>query len=204
MKLWRNEEHPVPERRGKDDSAQVGGEDVLTSAAGAETEMNAGIGIGTFAGTGDVSGAEERDGRKAFDRGLYYLQFSAKTEFEMRQKLAEQGFSPASVDYAVLQLKSYRYLDDEAYARRYLERGGNRKSERQLRYELQKKGISGELLDLVFEEDPIDEEERITALLKKRGYFGECSDPTERQKHAAYLTRKGFSYEAIRKAMQRL
>lgn len=30
--------------------------------------------------------------RKARDKGLYYLQFSDKTESEMRKKLAEQGF----------------------------------------------------------------------------------------------------------------
>ena len=57
--------------------------------------------------------------REARNKGLYYLQFSGKTENEMRKKLAEQGFSPASVEDAVLFLKHYRYLDDEDYARRY-------------------------------------------------------------------------------------
>ncbi len=56
------------------------------------------------------------------NKGLYYLQFSGKTENEMRKKLAEQGFSPASVEDTVLFLKHYRYLDDEDYARRYVEK----------------------------------------------------------------------------------
>lgn len=30
--------------------------------------------------------------REARNKGLYYLQFSGKTENEMRKKLAEQGF----------------------------------------------------------------------------------------------------------------
>ena len=60
--------------------------------------------------------------REARNKGLYYLQFSGKTENEMRKKLAEQGFSPASVEDAVLFLKHYRYLDDEDYARRYVEK----------------------------------------------------------------------------------
>ena len=51
--------------------------------------------------------------REARSNGLYYLQFAGKTENEMRKKLAEQGFSPASVEDAVLFLKHYRYLDDE-------------------------------------------------------------------------------------------
>ena len=36
--------------------------------------------------------------REARNKGLYYLQFSGKTENEMRKKLAEQEFSPASVE----------------------------------------------------------------------------------------------------------
>ena len=54
--------------------------------------------------------------REARNKGLYYLQFSGKTENEMRKKLAEQEFSPASVEDAILFLKHYRYLDDEDYA----------------------------------------------------------------------------------------
>ena len=61
---------------------------------------------------------------KAREKGVYYLQFSSKTEEEMRRKLAEQGFSPASVDSAVKFLKERRYLNDEDYARRYLEKNG--------------------------------------------------------------------------------
>ena len=69
---------------------------------------------------------------EARNKGLYYLQFSGKTENEMRKKLAEQGFSPASVEDAVLFLKHYRYLDDEDYARRYVEKNDHKKSIRQM------------------------------------------------------------------------
>ena len=68
---------------------------------------------------------------KAREKGVYYLQFSSKTEEEMRRKLAEQGFSPASVDSAVKFLKERRYLNDEDYARRYLEKNGKKKSRKQ-------------------------------------------------------------------------
>ena len=43
------------------------------------------------------------------------------------KKLAEQEFSPASVEDAILFLKHYRYLDDEDYARRYVEKNGHKK-----------------------------------------------------------------------------
>ena len=91
----------------------------------------------------------ETERLRAREKGVYYLQFSSKTEEEMRRKLAGQGFSPASVDYAVDYLKERRYLNDEDYARRYVEKNGKRKSERQIRYDLSQKGISSEIIDSV-------------------------------------------------------
>lgn len=41
------------------------------------------------------------DEKEARNKAVYYLQFSSKTEWELRKKLAEQGFLPASVDSAI-------------------------------------------------------------------------------------------------------
>ena len=85
--------------------------------------------------------------REARNKGLYYLQFSGKTENEMRKKLAEQELSPASVEDAILFLKHYRYLDDEDYARRYVEKNGHKKSIRQMKFDLRQKGVSDDLVE---------------------------------------------------------
>ena len=118
---------------------------------------------------------------KAREKGVYYLQFSSKTEEEMRRKLAEQGFSPASVDSAVKFLKERRYLNDEDYARRYLEKNGKKKSRKQLQYELSRKGISREILELVFEEMPGDEREQILEILRKRQFPLDGGEPEEKK-----------------------
>lgn len=139
--------------------------------------------------------------QEARNKGLYYLQFSAKTECEMRKKLEDQGFSPAAVENAVRFLKGYRYLNDEDYARRYLERNGKKKSERQIRFELKKRGVSEADIDLAFEENPLDETAQILALLEKKKYGGEEAGREEKQKISAFLARKGFSYDAISTAL---
>lgn len=90
----------------------------------------------------------------------------------MRKKLAEQGFSPASVDDAVSFLRKYRYLNDEDYTYRYLEKNGKKKSRKQIIFELQRKGIDRETIQTVMEEVPVDEEAQILDLLKKRGFPG--------------------------------
>lgn len=139
--------------------------------------------------------------KKAREKAVYYLQFSGKTENELRKKLAEQEFSPASVNYAIDFVKKYRYLDDEDYARRFVEKNGNKKSRKQITYELTQKGISREILELVFEDMDVDEETQIMKILEKRNYPCEDAGRDEKQKISAYLARKGFSYDAIASAL---
>lgn len=141
---------------------------------------------------------EEKEAR---NKAVYYLQFSGKTESELRKKLAEQGFLPASVDSAIDFVKQYRYLDDEDYVRRYIEKNGRKKSRKQMVFELRQKGVQDDVVRAVLEEMPVDEEAQIEAVLEKRGYPGTEATREEKQKISAYLARKGFSYEAIQSAL---
>ena len=145
-------------------------------------------------GSGGVPGGAEQ-------RSLLSSVFR-KTENEMRKKLAEQGFSPASVEDAVLFLKHYRYLDDEDYARRYVEKNDHKKSIRQMKFDLRQKGVSDDLVEMVFEDMEVDESAQILGLLRKKNYDPEEPDPAKRQKIYAFLARKGFSYDAINSAMK--
>ncbi len=147
---------------------------------------------------------DEKELTAAKNKGLYYLQFSAKTEAEMRKKLAEQGYGPASVDGAVMFLKEYHYLDDTEYTRRFIERNLKKKSVRQMRHELSRKGVAREVADPVFDEAGIDEVGQVMSLLEKRRYSGREASFEERRRQAAYLSQKGFSGEAIRTAFARM
>ena len=142
-----------------------------------------------------------REEKEARNKAIYYLQFSAKTESELRKKLAEQGFLPASVDSAIDFVKQYRYLDDEEYVRRYIEKNGRKKSRKQIAFELRQKGVRDDMVRAGLEEMPIDEAAQIETVLEKRGYSGEEATREERQKISAYFARKGFSYEAIQAAL---
>ena len=145
--------------------------------------------------------AESDEEKAAREKAVYYLQFSGKTECELRKKLADKEFSPASVDYAIDFVKQYGYLDDEDYARRFLEKNCRKKSRKQMTFELSQKGVSKEILSRVLEDVPVDEEAQIMAILEKRGYSGNDATREEKQKISAYLGRKGFSYEAIASAL---
>ena len=63
--------------------------------------------------------------------------------------------------------------------------------------ELAARGISRELAQECLDETELDERAQIERLLKKRGYDRDQADQKEQQKTMAFLSRRGFSYEAI-------
>lgn len=139
--------------------------------------------------------------KRARERVLYLLKNSDKTEKDIREKLQEGGYPEEVIDHTVGFLKEYRYIDDENYGRHYIERQRLKKSERQICYALQQKGLSKETVSILMEEYPVEEEEQICRYLKKKHYSKEEMTAQEKSRIAASLGRKGFSFDVIKKMM---
>ena len=152
------------------------------------------------AGNTKKTGSQNRTVREC---ALALLEFRDRTERELRQKLKEREYSAEEINETVLFLKEYRYLDDEAYVDRYIRSCAARKSRRQIRADLERKGVSREIIDLQLQEKTVDEDSQIRKLLQKKGYVpGKRLEPTEYRRIMGALGRRGFSGEAIRKAME--
>ena len=152
------------------------------------------------AGNTKKTGSQNRTVREC---ALALLEFRDRTEWELRQKLKEREYSAEEIDETVLFLKEYRYLDDEAYVGRYIRSCAARKSRRQIRADLEHKGVSREIIDLQLQEKTVDEDSQIRKLLQKKGYVpGKRLEPTEYRRIMGALGRRGFSGEAIRKSME--
>lgn len=152
------------------------------------------------AGNTKKTGSQNRTVREC---ALALLEFRDRTEWELRQKLKEREYSAEEIDETVLFLKEYRYLDDEAYVGRYIRSCAARKSRRQIRADLEHKGVSREIIDLQLQEKTVDEDSQIRKFLQKKGYVpGKRLEPTEYRRIMGALGRRGFSGEAIRKAME--
>ena len=148
------------------------------------------------------TGSQNRTVREC---ALALLEFRDRTERELRQKLKEREYSAEEINETVLFLKEYRYLDDEAYADRYIRSCAARKSRRQIRADLERKGVSREIIDLQLQEKTVDEDSQIRKLLQKKGYVpGKRLEPAEYRRIMGALGRRGFSGEAIRKAMENM
>lgn len=138
--------------------------------------------------------------RRAKLRALHILEAGDRSELELRDKL-KRDYPEAAVDTAVEYVKSYRYVDDEEYARRFVESNKSKKSARMLSIQLEQKGIDRELAQELLEEAGDCEEEQIGKLLRQKVKPGESLDPAKKQKVIASLMRKGYPYEKIRRVL---
>lgn len=139
--------------------------------------------------------------KRARERVLFLLKSSDKTEQELIRKLKDGGYPKEAIDYAIGFLKEHRFINDENYGRRYVEYNSGRKSEKQIRYELQRKGLDKEVIRDILEEQPVDEESQIKAYIRKKCRNPEEMDRKDRSKVIASLARKGFSYEAVTRVL---
>jgi regulatory protein len=102
-------------------------------------------------------------------------------------------------------LKEYHYIDDAEYARRYVRASSSRKSRRRIQSDLEQRGVARTLIAEALEEQPVDEESQIRALLiKKKFQPDERMEPDEYRRLMNALARKGFSYDNIHRVMGRM
>lgn len=143
--------------------------------------------------------------KRAKLRAMHLLNDMDRTESQLRTKLRQSCYTEDVVEAALAYVKSFGYIDDLDYAKRYIQNRQNQKSKRELYVQLVGKGIERELIELAMEEcytGEDDEIEAIRRLAEKRKYHFHDATREEQQKQMAYFMRKGFSYENIRRALE--
>lgn len=144
--------------------------------------------------------------KRAKFRCMNLLQSRDYTEKQLEEKLRQGEYPVQCIDEAVSYVKSYGYINDRNYAKTYIEYHIEDRSKARIETDLLRKGISKELIRDVFEElkeSGIEQNETdmISALLQKKGYQAGNATVDERQKMYGFLFRKGFSADAIIKAL---
>ena len=121
---------------------------------------------------------------------------------DMSCRLFQDGYPDSIVQETIGFLQEYHFVDDARYAANYLQVHGKRKSQAELKLYLQRKGISREIIREQLEETEHDSGEAIRVLLEKKHYRAGETAPEEEKKIIAYLMRRGFSWEDIRREMK--
>jgi regulatory protein len=144
--------------------------------------------------------------KRAKLRAMNLLQKKDYTEKQLRDKLSEGMYPAGIIDDAVSYVKSFRYIDDDRYARDYITYQMENRSRSRITQDLLGKGLSKEVImgaiqELYAEDEGEVEINQIRALLAKKHYDTENCDYKEKQKMMAFLLRKGYSMSLIRKVM---
>lgn len=133
---------------------------------------------------------------KAVDSAVRLLTYRPRSIAEIRRNLNEKSIDEAVIEAALDRLSALGYLDDEAFARFWVE---NRTAFKPLgptalRYELRQKGVAEAIIQEVLESQDATEAARQAASSQLRKLRG-TDQRTFRQKLGSFLQRRGFSYE---------
>lgn len=132
-------------------------------------------------------------GKRAAKRAMHLLEKQDRTEYQLREKLLQNGYPGEAVEYAVSYVKERHYLDDERYARSFIRIHQEKRSKMRLRSDLIKRGISKHVIEFCMEEEfSCDEREQIRILLEKKHFSPDAADRKEVGKMYQFLMRRGF------------
>lgn len=148
---------------------------------------------------------------QVFERVLNNISNNSKTEFQVRRYIKDLFFKKKGdwfskgievneleiLENVIKRLKDYNFLDDESYARIFVESRIKNKPRGKivLINELRKKGISKNIAQRVCDELIEDELFLLKKIYEKK--YGEENLTVKDQKKIQYLQRKGFSWDLI-------
>lgn len=136
---------------------------------------------------------------KNYIRALDLVSRRPRSQREIRDYAFRKQWTKANTDRVIERLLERGYLDDAKFAEIFVRSRANLRnySTRRMKLELQKKGVSSDIIDQVLSEsDDFDENVALKNLIaKKQNRYD------DEQKLIVYLARQGFTYDAIRSAI---
>lgn len=145
--------------------------------------------------------------KRAKLRAMNLLKSREYTESRLRIKLEEGLYPEKAITEALRYVADFHYIDDLRYAVSYITAHECTRSRRRIQQDLIGKGIGRETMERAWAKWEADggcqdEGAMIEKLLEKRRYDPENADVKEQQRTYSFLLRKGFSAEAVRRAMR--
>ena len=176
-------------------------------------KFKAGIDSGTAASMGLFEGREiddellsrlgdEESYQLCLDKAFLLLSIRMQTEHELWEKLGKKSLRK-DIGRTIARLKDLGYVDDTKFAKLWAESRSYNRGAQKLHTELIKKGIRKEIIDEVL--STLDSNSQLEAAceivrLKDKPEY----DKEQRfKKLGGLLSRRGFSYDIIKKALEK-
>lgn len=143
----------------------------------------------------------ESEVKSAFEKAIDYISSRIHTKKELFDKLFKKGFEKKVVDSAIFKLEEYNYVNDELFAKTFVQEN-YKYSKKMLENKLKQKGVSSEIISNVLELNTDEKEEelcekQLKKLLKSKNKNDFSKE--ELQKIYMSLFRKGFEFDLIKK-----
>lgn len=149
----------------------------------------------------------ERSARKV---GLDYLSGRNRTVAQVRRHLRKAAFEPEDVEVAIADLMRLKLLDDEQYARQWVEARLREKrpaGRRKFALDLRRKGVDPGRIDIVMDEyrERLESGEVVVDLLRRQQWrYRGLDQVTARRRMLGYLSRRGYDRETADSAVQQV
>ena len=110
------------------------------------------------------------------------------------QTKVREGYDASLIPLVMERLGQHGYLDDERFARLWVENRNTKKgiSTKKLRLELVEKGVSGQIIDEVLSDAGRNEREELQKAIARK-----ANKYPDQQKLIQYLVRQGFNYSDV-------
>lgn len=136
---------------------------------------------------------------------LKLLRYRGRSEKELRDRLRQKGYSPEDINFTVQRLGESGFIDDRVLAENLKRQA---MTNRNLAFEgtrrfMQQRGIPREIIDAVLGYDEQTELLHARKLIDKKQRSSEkYPEPKRTRSLIAFLLRKGYPLQVIRKAMK--
>jgi len=140
--------------------------------------------------------------KRCLDKAYRYLSYRPRSEKEVTDKLLEK-YPQKTVMAALKKLKEYKYVDDSAFIKFWLDSRASSRGPALLRLELSQKGVSKTLIEESL--SSIDKEaliEDALKLVRGKKKYRDLDANDLYKKVAPFLSRRGYGYDIIKEVIR--
>lgn len=145
---------------------------------------------------------QESEYSTAFNKASGYILKGGHTRKQVYDYLIKKGYSQQIANKVLDKLKSYGYLDDSQFAKTYVELKSHKYGKHLMSAHLKQKGVKEE--DIQSALDTLENEDENAYYVGKKYIKNRPFDLELRQKCYRYLLSKGFSYDSVQCAIDKL
>ena len=139
--------------------------------------------------------------RRAFDKAVGYATTCECSSGMIRNKLRLKFYPDYAIDSCIQMMYEYNYLNDERFIESYARCYMNSKSRFLIERELRSKGVDlsevERILDEVYADNNLSDEEIIASLIERKFRGQDLNDERVKRRVAQFLVRHGFTFDKI-------